>query len=254
MTVIAASGLSVERDGGDPLVRDVSFSVSPGEMVLLAGPSGSGKTLLGKAVSGILGPRSTLSVTGEIRRYGTVGYLFQNPRTQLVRRGVRQDIAFGLENAGMAPVTIEERLEAWAERVDATHLLDRGIDDLSRGETAVVALLGTLVTEPDLVVLDEPLAPLDERNRQFVLDVVDELRDREATLLVAEHDSRGLLERADRVLLLENGQITASGAPEALRSDLREAGIRLPFETLVGLEGARTDESASRPDGGDRKQ
>lgn len=250
MTVLAASGLTIEREGGEQLLSSVSFSISPGETVFLAGPSGSGKTLLGKAVSGILGPRSTLTVEGSVSRYGEIGYLFQNPRTQLVRRGVKQDIAFGLENAGIDPETIEARLASWAERVDATHLLDRDIDELSRGETAVVALLGTLVTEPDLVVLDEPLAPLDARNRQFVLEVIDELRERDGTLLVAEHDARGLLERADRVLLLEDGQITSRGPPLGSAGDLRNAGIRLPFEIEVGLERGLSGEALAASSGG----
>ncbi len=250
MTVLAASGLTIEREGGEGLLSSVSFSISPGETVFLAGPSGSGKTLLGKAVSGILGPRSTLTVEGSVTRSGEIGYLFQNPRTQLVRRGVKQDIAFGLENAGIDPETIESRLVSWAERVDASHLLDRDIEELSRGETAVVALLGTLVTEPDLVVLDEPLAPLDARNRQFVLEVIDELRDRAGTLLVAEHDARGLLDRADRVLLLEDGRITTRGPPLASAEDLRSAGIRLPFAVEVGLERGLSGERLGTSVGG----
>lgn len=236
MTVLGADGLTVERDGGRRLLTDISISINSGETVLLAGPSGSGKTLLGKVLSGILGDRSALLVYGDVTRNGRVGYLFQDPRTQLVRRGVTQDIAFGLENAGVARSEIHDRLTTWADRVDASHLLDREVSELSRGETAVVALLGTLVTEPDVVVLDEPLAPLDERNRRFVLGVLDELRERNATLLIAEHDSRGLLERVDRALLLEDGHVQGRGDPRDLASDFRAAGVRLPFETEVGLE------------------
>lgn len=234
MTVLSASGLTIEGSAGEPLVSDISLEIEAGETVLLAGPSGSGKTLLGKALGGLLGERDTLAVSGAVERSGRLGFLFQNPRTQLVRRGVRQDVAFGLENAGIDPEDIETRIEDWADRLDATHLLDAGIDDLSRGETAVAALLGTLVTDPEVLILDEPLAPLDEHNRRLVLRVLDELDDR--TLLIAEHDARGLLSRADRIVLLEDGVQTAGGEPQQVARALSTAGVRLPFETEVGLE------------------
>lgn len=234
MTVLSASGLGVDGPEGESLVSDISLRLSAGETVLLAGPSGSGKTLLGKALGGLLEERNTLSISGTVERNGSVGFLFQNPHAQLVRRAVRQDVAFGLENAGVEPAAIEARIEDWADRLDATHLLESGIEDLSRGETAVVALLGTLVTDPEILILDEPLAPLDERNRRLVLAALDELDDR--TLLIAEHDARGLLSRADRVLLLEGGKRTASGEPRQVARALSAAGVRLPFETEVGLE------------------
>ena len=236
MTVLAASGLSVERTGGGTLLSDVSLSISPGEMVLLAGPSGSGKTILSKALGGLLDSRPGIDVRGEVTRNGDIGFLFQNPRAQLVRRDVRQDVAFGLENKGIEPGAIDSRIRGWAERLDATRFLTRGVDDLSRGETAVVALLGALVTEPDLLILDEPLAPLDRRNRQRVLAVLDELQARDTTMLVAEHDARGLLERVDRVLLLGDGQIATEGPPRQLAGALRQAGIRLPYDLAVALE------------------
>lgn len=236
MTVLSASGLSVERSGGGRLISEVSLSITPGEMVLLAGPSGSGKTLLGKALGGLLDSRPGLEVSGSVTRNGHIGFLFQNPRAQLVRREVRQDIAFGLENLGTDPSDIDATIREWASRLDATEFLTRDIEGLSRGETAVVALLGALVTEPDLLIFDEPLAPLDRRNRHLVLSVLDELRERETTMLVAEHDARGLLDRADRVLLLADGEISNRGTPRELAQDLREVGIRLPYGTAVALE------------------
>lgn len=236
MTVLSASNVTIRTPGGEPLLSDISLELGGGETVLLAGPSGSGKTLLGKALGGLLDSGSSLEMTGTVARHGSVGFLFQNPRTQLVRRDVRQDIAFGLENEGVPPESIDATIREWADRLDGTHLLKRGIDELSRGETAVVALLGTLVTDPDLVILDEPLAPLDDRNRRLVLSVLEELRASETTLLVAEHDTRDLLERVDRALLIQDGQFRERGHPRDVVGSLREAGVRIPFETEVALE------------------
>lgn len=246
MTVLEAVDLSV-HDGTQPLVSDVSLSIGPGETVLLAGPSGSGKTLLGRALGGVLADQTGLAVSGTVHRHGEVGFLFQNPRTQLVRRGVTQDIAFGLENHGVPPAEIEATIRQWARRLDATHLLGRSVEDLSRGETAVVALLGTLVVDPDLVILDEPLAPLDDRNRRVVLEILDDLQQGDTSLLVTEHDARDLLHRVDRAILLDGGEVRRRGSPRALAPSLYDAGVRLPFETSVAIERGLSDGALPLP-------
>ncbi|MFW5900554.1 MAG: ABC transporter ATP-binding protein, partial [Halodesulfurarchaeum sp.] len=154
MSVVAVEELTVRGTDETALVRDVSLSIEDGETVLLAGPSGSGKTLLGTAIAGLLADKPGLSVTGQRTSEGVVGLLMQNPRRQLVRERVRADVAFGLENRGVEPARIHDRIGRWANRLSVGHLIDRKIDSLSRGETTLVALLGALVTDPDLMVLD----------------------------------------------------------------------------------------------------
>ncbi len=242
MSVVAVEELSVRKSDETLLLTDVSLSVGSGETVLLAGQSGSGKTLLGTAIAGLLSDRPSIVMEGDVARNGSVGMLFQNPRTQLVRERVRADVAFGLENRGVNPERIHDRIDTWAGRLDASHLLDREIHALSRGETTLVALLGTLVTEPDLIVLDEPLASLDARNRRLVLEAIEELNG-DTGLLVAEHDVTELLELADRAVLLEGGEIRASGSPRTVVGSLREAGIKLPFATAVALKRGDPPES-----------
>ncbi|MFW5918758.1 MAG: energy-coupling factor ABC transporter ATP-binding protein [Halanaeroarchaeum sp.] len=239
MTILATEDRSVRTADGATLLDSVSLSVDRGETVVVAGPSGSGKTTLTKAVGGLLENRSNLQTTGTVSRPDDVGYLFQNPATQLVRRTVRHDVAFGLENQGVPREEIVRRIDTWAERLDATRFLDREVERLSRGETAVVALLGSLVTEPDLVVLDEPLAPLDRRNRRLVLEAIDTLQDHGTTLLVTEHDLRDVLGLADRIVVLEAGTVVARGGPADHLDRLRRLGIALPFATEVALERGR---------------
>lgn len=250
MTVLAATDLSVSTAGGETLLSDVSLAVDAGETVVVAGPSGSGKTMLTKALAGLLEGRPNLAAAGAIDRPADVGVLFQNPHTQLVRRTVEHDVAFGLENQGLPRQEMVERIHEWADRLAATRFLDRDVEALSRGETAVVALLGALVTEPPLVVLDEPLAPLDHANRSLVLDTIDVLRERGTALVVTEHDVRDLLDRADAVLALDDGTVVDRGAPRDVLATLRAGGVTIPFATEVALDRGETGAAIPLSTGG----
>lgn len=250
---LRADALTVRSSTGEPLLRAVDLEVEPGELLVICGPTGSGKTLLAKALRGLLDRRSDLAVEGHVERTDDVGFVFQRPAAQLVRRTVRRDVAFGLENRGVAPDVIADRVASYAGRLGATELLERPVDALSAGETAVVALLGVLVTEPEAIILDEPLASLDAPSTRLVLDALDALSDSDTTLVIAEHDCRDLLSRADRVLLLDDGRTATLGPPDAVADDLYAAGVRLPFGTVVALERRAAGEPVSLPlaaDGG----
>lgn len=236
MSVLAADSLRVHADDGTVLLHDVTMSVSHGETVLVCGPPGGGKTLLVKALRGLLSDRPDLRVTGTVRREGSIGFVFQRPAAQLVRRVVRHDVAFGLENRAVPVEAIHDRIERYASILDAEALLDREVRDLSGGETTKVALLGSLVTEPDVLVLDEPVSSLDHRNTGLVLDAIDRLRATGTAVVLVEHDLRDLLVRADRVVLLSDGRTIARGAPRELLRELHSAGVKLPFATKVALE------------------
>ncbi|MFT4889327.1 MAG: energy-coupling factor transporter ATP-binding protein EcfA2 [Halobacteriales archaeon] len=243
MPVLEAESLSVRTADGTCLLDDVDLAVHEDETILLCGGPGAGKSLLAKALVGLLGRRTNLEVDGTVERDGEVGLVFQHPEVQLVRRNVREDVAFGLENRGVDREAMRTRIERHAARLDATGLLDRNVDELSRGETTLVAILGVLVTDPDVLVLDEPLAPLDGYNAGLVLDAIDHLRSRGTSVVVAEHDLRDLLCRGERVVLLDDGRVGDRGEPRSLAPALRETGVKLPFPTELALErGARGTE------------
>lgn len=240
MTVLEADAVGARTRDGTDLLRDVSLTVADDELLLLCGSPGAGKTLLLKALEGVLAQHEHLERTGSVRRNGRVGFVFQHPEIQLVRRRVRHDVAFGLENQGVPVDEISARIDRYADLLDAGHLLDRTIRDLSRGETTKVALLGVLVTEPDVVLLDEPLTALDYRNERLLLDAVARLRESGTSVVVSEHDLRDLLSLGDRAVVLERGVKTASGTPREVAPKLHEVGMKLPVATELALErGAR---------------
>ncbi|MFB6361864.1 MAG: energy-coupling factor ABC transporter ATP-binding protein [Halobacteriales archaeon] len=235
MTVLSAEGLHVTGDG-NPLLTDVTLSVAPGESVLVCGGPGSGKTLLLKALAGLFEDRDDLVVTGTVIRDSEIGYVFQYPATQLVRRTVRLDVGYGLENRGVPSAEIADRVEAIAEQFDATHLLDRRVNALSAGETTIAALLGVLVTEPDVVLLDEPFSTLDAAGTRQVLRAIDRLATADVAVVIAEHDARDLLSRVDRVLRLASGRVADDGPPRAVVDSLHRSGVKLPVRTQVAIE------------------
>jgi energy-coupling factor transporter ATP-binding protein EcfA2 len=247
MTLLEADSLSIRTGDGARLVCDVDLTIHENETILLCGGPGAGKSLLAKALVGVLQRRDNLEIEGHVDREGDVGLVFQHPEVQLVRRGVRHDVAFGLENRGMDREAMTAQIDRHAASLDATHLLDRRVSELSRGETTIVAILGVLVTDPDVLVLDEPLAPLDGYNTGLVLDAIDHLRSQGTTVVVAEHDLRDLLGRGDRILLLEDGRIRDRGTPRALAAALHEIGVKLPFPTELALERGTTGREVPIP-------
>lgn len=247
MTILAANDVSVVAADGSRLLDDVSLAVEAGETVVLCGAPGSGKTLLAKALRGLLADRDDLTVCGGIQRPETLGFVFQTPATQLVRRIVKRDVAFGLENQGVAPATIEDRITEYAELLEASSLLERSVRELSGGETAVVALLGILVTEPEVVILDEPLARLDRRNAELVLRAIRRVREQETAVVIAEHDLRDLLAWDAHVVLLDDGTVIGRGPPIEVVDQLHACGVKLPFTTELALELAGRDAGTPIP-------
>lgn len=235
MTAVATTELSVRTTGGQAILSDISIEITDGETVLLCGQPGSGKSMLLKAIKGLFDRREDLVVEGSITRSAEIGIVLQNPAQQLVRSTVRRDIAFGLENRNVPVPEIEARIERYAELLEATALLDRSTTALSHGEAATVALLGVLVVEPEIILLDEPLATLDHPNQQLVLESIDRLIASDRTVVIAEHDTRSLLDRVDRVLLLENGTISKRGPPSALGPALYTAGMAVPIDLELRL-------------------
>ena len=228
-----APALAVERltysypHAGAPALEDVSLEVAPGEFVLLAGRSASGKSTLLKAACGLVPHFHGGEVEGEIRvadmdaiasgpgeLAAAVGYLAQDPETQVVSTTVAAEIELPLEMRGDAPAARARAVEEVALALAIPHLLDRTVDTLSGGELQRVALAAALVTRPRLILLDEPTSQLDPVAGDELIWLLRRLNEEwGVAVLLAEHRLERCLAAADRVVAMESGRVAFDGAP-----------------------------------------
>ncbi|MGZ8782747.1 MAG: ABC transporter ATP-binding protein [Gaiellaceae bacterium] len=198
-------------------MRGVSLELEPGEIVALLGPSGSGKTTLLRALAGLVphfhGGRFSgrVVVAGLDTRVarpaelaGAVATVFQDPEDQVVMTIVANEVAFGLENLGVAPAQIWPRVERALAAVDALQLWGRKTVELSGGELQRVCLASALAFEPQLLLLDEPTSQLDPDAAALFLTAVERLG---ATVVISEHRVERALELATRVIFVDEGRV-----------------------------------------------
>ena len=222
----------------------VSFEVRTGEYVGIVGPNGGGKSTLVRLLNGLLRPDSgRVRVSGrdpatepfEVRRH--LGVLFQNPENGLVAPFVEDDVAFGLENLGVPRDEMRGRVKEAIRAVGLEGYERREPHTLSGGEKQRVALAGLLAVEPEILVLDEPTSMLDAAGRKEILERLEALRGEKTILHVTHHLEE--LADADRILVLNSGELVADETPGRLLSDadlLRANRLVLPVVPRLALE------------------
>ena len=212
----------------------VDLTVEPGERVLVTGASGAGKSTLFAALAGLLDPEAA-EVTGELVVDGRppdeardrLGLLMQDPDAQLVMTRAGDDVAFGLENAGLPPSEIWPRVDAALADVGWRYGRDRATQALSGGEKQRLVLAGALARRPGLLLLDEPTAQLDPAGAEVVREAVGRaVVARGTTLLVVDHDAAPWLPLVDRVVEIRDGGLVEH--PAGWRPPPRTAGLELP--------------------------
>lgn len=254
MDIITARGVrfQYDREGAAPgeeetplplVLNGVNLTVSRGEFLALLGHNGSGKSTLARHFNAMLLPTGgrvlvyDMDTTAEenvlpIRR--TVGLVLQNPDNQLVSTIVEEDVAFGPENLGVEPAEIRRRVDAALRTVGMYEYRTHSPHKLSGGQKQRVAIAGILAMEPDCLVLDEPTAMLDPRGRQEVLETVSRLnREQNMTVVLITHNMDEAV-RADRVVVMDEGNIRIEGTPREVFSQvdaLRNIGLDVPQPT-----------------------
>jgi energy-coupling factor transport system ATP-binding protein len=236
-------------------LEDVSLEVAPGEFVLLAGRSASGKSTLLRAACGLVPHFHGGEIEGEVRvadldalaagpgeLAAVVGYLAQDPETQVVSTTVAAEIELPLELRGDAPADRARAVEEVALALAIPHLLDRATGTLSGGELQRVALAAALVTRPRLILLDEPTSQLDPVAGDELIWLLRRLNEEwGVAVLLAEHRLERCLAAADRVVAMQAGTIAFDGDPsDFLRwSQDADPALSTPAARLFSLAGLK---------------
>jgi len=218
-TLLQVSHIYKSFDGA-PLLHDVSFDVAPNEIVCLLGPSGCGKTTLLRIVAGLEQPESgQVLVQGQdiadtpVHQRG-FGLMFQD-LALFPHKDVRENVAFGLQMANLAPQTIDARVREVLEWVGLAGFERRDVNQLSGGEQQRVALARSLAPRPRLLMLDEPLSSLDRTLRERLMNELRDILTRVGqTAIYVTHDQQEAFALADRVVILNAGCVAQIGTPQ----------------------------------------
>ena len=234
----------------NPALSGVDLDIALGERVLVLGPSGSGKSTLMGGLAGLLGGAEEGEATGTLtvdgvapaQARGRVGLLMQDPEAQVVLARVGDDVAFGMENLGVAREEIWPRVEESLAAVGLSVPLDHSTTELSGGQKQRLALASILAMGPGLLLLDEPTANLDPSGVAEVRAAVEAVVERTgATVVVVEHRVDVWASLVDRVIVVADGAIAADGPLRQVLAQqgdaLRERGIWLPGDDVAAEVG-----------------
>lgn len=233
------------EDDAREALAGVSLEIRRGEWLAIIGHNGSGKSTLAKVMNGLIeantgsvvvnGKALTEETVFDARR--TVGMVFQNPDNQFVGTTVEDDIAFGLENIGLPREEMLERVTKVLDMVKMSEFRTKEPARLSGGQKQRVAIAGVTALEPEVIILDEATSMLDPKGRLEVISTIQKLhKEKKITVISITHDLDEAAQ-ADRVVLMEQGQIQQIGTPKEifkLGSKLVEKGLDVPFaEKLI---------------------
>lgn len=233
--IITIKNLSYNYPDGNCGIKDINLNIEKGSTVAIVGENGAGKSTLFSLLVGIINSSnkdSEIIIDGiklgkdtvkAIRK--KVGFVFQNPEEQLFMPTVYDDIAFGAINQGIKGKELDDIMNKVLNGLNLKHLVARMSTRLSGGEKRVVAIASVVICSPDVILFDEPTAFLDPVGRKKCLRLIKKLPQ---TKIIATHDIDMVYEVCDRVVIIKNGEIFASGDVQEVLSDndlLVKAGL-----------------------------
>ncbi len=255
--IIKFINFSFSYSGSNALIlKNINLSIEEGDFVLLVGPSGCGKSTLLRCINGLIPHlysgvyEGEVIVDGELVKNKSVnelatkvGFVFQNPENQIFMFSVEKDIVFGLENIGLDRNEIDSRLEWVLHALGIEHLRYKPPYELSDGQKQRVAIAGVLAMKPKILILDEPTSLLDPRTAlEFILLIKELNRKFGLTIIVVEHRIDLLTNVANRMIVLDKGEIIFNGClKEVIKNkNLNLYGVNVP--PVIALQNYLKDE------------
>ena len=224
-------------------VKNINLNIERGSFTVILGHNGSGKSTLAKMLNGLNKPSfgdvfvdgiNTKDEATEIEVKRRVGMVFQNPDNQLVASIVEEDVAFGPENLGLEPSVIRQRVDSALKAVGMEEFATSTPHRLSGGQKQRIAIAGIIAMEPECLVLDEPTAMLDPKGRREIISTLENLnREKGITVVLITHYMEEA-ENADRVLVMNDGEIITDGKPSDVFQNvqlLKSVGLDVPQTT-----------------------
>lgn len=205
--MIDFNNVSFSYEPGRPVIENLSFHIEEGESVGLVGANGAGKSTVMKLLLGLLEGEGTILVDGlevkkqnlpEIRK--KMGFVFQNSENQMFMPTVYEDMMFGPLNYGVKREEAEKKVDEVLARLNLQHLKHRHNHKLSGGELKMAAIATILAMEPQIILMDEPTASLDPKNRRIVIETI---RSLDQTKIITSHDPEVIAEVCTRVIELK---------------------------------------------------
>jgi len=219
-----------DNDRNIAVIKNFNLDIERGSFTVILGHNGSGKSTLAKLLNGLYKPDSgSITVDGidttdeenEIEIKRRVGMVFQNPDNQLIASIVEEDVAFGPENLGYPPNEIRERVDNALKAVNMYEHRRSAPHHLSGGQKQRVAIAGIIAMRPECIVLDEPTAMLDPKGRAEIIDTIVSLnREKGITVVLITHFMEEA-ELADRVIVMNKGEIIGDSTPKEIFSDVK---------------------------------
>ncbi|UNC93113.1 ATP-binding cassette domain-containing protein [Candidatus Contubernalis alkaliaceticus] len=239
MNAVDITGLTYNYDDGTEALKEIHLKIEKNKKTAILGSNGSGKTTLIYHLNGIFLPQQgQITVMGyplkkenisKIRQM--VGLLFDNPDNQLFSTTVFNDIAFGPRNLKLSEEEVLSRTLSAMKRVNIEVLKDKPPYNLSLGQKKKVAIAGLLAMEPEMMVCDEPFSGLDPYSTGQMVEILNDLNSKGATLILSTHDVNLAFTWADQVIIMKEGKVLAAGEVELLtdRELMLQAFLEVPM-------------------------
>ncbi len=215
------------------ILSDINLSVEKGEIVVVCGKTGSGKSTLLKNLKKEIAPAGELS--GDINLNAErVGFVFQNPEHQVVTDKVYSELAFALENEGIPSDEIKLRVAEISEYFGITDWYFKKVDELSGGQKQILNLAATMVADPEVLIMDEPIAMLDPIAKETLLHLLGRInRDFGTTIIMAEHDVKKVEYLANRIFVLEDRKLSNDVSKWLEKADYEKEELESSEEKVI---------------------